>query len=104
MKNGSTWSQFKKVINEYKNEEFIRRSDLLKKIGGHFSEYTIDTYRLNLTHVGVLKHINRGVYQKKCSIPESLTSTKLQALKDEMKWKKSWKDWFIKLEDRMKNM
>jgi hypothetical protein len=101
MNKKSTWRKVVDAINEYENGDFIRRQELLKKIGP-CNDYTVDFYRLGLTHIGVLKHISKATYQKNCSIPLTFTSSKMQALESEMKWKRSWKDWFINLEDRMR--
>lgn len=103
MKKESTWSKVVAAINEYENGEFIRRRELLKKIG-KCNEYTFDFYRLGLTHIGVLKHISRATYKKNCNIPETFTSSKLHLLENELRWKKSWKDWFMNLEDRMRSI
>jgi hypothetical protein len=99
----SLWSRIRDAINTYDIDEEFTRQDILKKIG-YPTGGSFDLYRLDLTHVGVIEKIGKALYKKKCNIPDNFTTTKLNKLQIELYWHKSWKDWFITLEDRMKSM
>lgn len=87
----SAWEKVKNFIRGKSINDTITRKDLLKI---HRFANTIDTYRIGLTNVGVLKTIKPGIYVKKRNIRENLTWTELKA----MAWSNDWRSWFIQVD------
>jgi hypothetical protein len=112
MKKSTTWSKLRDAVNSFEKDEVFSRQQLLSKMLQDeddkviIADYSVDLYRLALTHIGVLEWVSRSHYRKKCSIPPTFTTTKLFKLKTQMTWGKSrdWRDWFMKLEDRLNIM
>jgi hypothetical protein len=104
----SAWSRMKDAINSFEKNQIFTRQQLISRIVNQdeiviITDYTLDLYRLALTHIGVLEWIETGKYVKKFDIPENFTTTKLFKLENHLKWKRpDWKDWFIESEDIVK--
>jgi len=86
------WKQLKMFINNFKNNEVITRQSILRTIGRGY-ELTLDTYRHQLTTIGILEYESRGKYIKRKDIPNALTTTLLRDMV-----KNSWKTWFMPLD------
>lgn len=101
--NRSIWSLLKEYINNMKVGDQFTRSDLLHSIYRKDAaralsrvETSVDQYRRYLTILEILKHPGRALYEKFNDIPKNLTISTAQKLA----YDKSWRSWFIKLEDR----
>ena len=72
----------------------------IKKYKKEFTSFsktsTVDGYRYLLCRINVLERTDTGQYKKLRSLPKSITSTKARRIATDQ----SWKNWFIKLEDR----
>ena len=94
------WSSVKEAINSYDIDQHFTRKGLRKRIreihGTPFSQASMDHYRLSLTNIKVLTWIDEGLYQKKQDIPDELTTTIMHKIEIELRWRPSWKDWFLK--------
>lgn len=96
----SLWSMIRDTVNSYEIGEEFTRKDIREKLNNPETS-SFDLYRLDLTHVGILTRIGTGLYKKNCNIPETLTTTKLRRLLIERRFRPSWKDWFMDLQDRL---
>ena len=96
--NRPIWDLCKEYINGLKSNERFTRTDFLCNIYREkpYKENAADKYRRALTILGILEHVNTGVYMKKHNIPKHATVTQLtNAAYDD-----SWKTWFIPLENK----
>lgn len=96
------WDQTKEMINNKQKGDIISREeiiDLIYKRTYYGSCNTISSYLNCLNKVGIIKHDSTpGVYIKMSDIPFTLTTSSLK----EIAFDKSWKNWFIPLELRLK--
>ena len=96
------WDQVKDFINEKQNGDIIIRKEIIQTI--YVEEFkiphnTISSYLNCLNQVGIINHASKpGLYIKVRDIPIALTMSRLK----EIAFDKSWKRWFITLEDRIK--
>ncbi len=105
--NKSVWYLVKRFINKrVEIEEKFTRKDMLTYIYPDPDVYhymrsnnnTPDSYRHLLTQVKIVKTTDKpGVYIKLRDIPDKLTTPKLQEIAHD----KSWKSWFIPLDERL---
>ena len=65
----NTWKLFVNYINEKEIGSTITRKEVLKNIN-HRSHWTIDNYRLILTHIGCLKTEKPGKYKIVMKVPD----------------------------------
>jgi hypothetical protein len=100
----SLWSLIRRYVNGLPVGETFKRRYMLKNVfkdaypGSKSSQETVDIYRCHLTSIGILEHVNQGKYRKLRDIPPKLSTTALRTLARD----KTWKSWFIKMEDRLK--
>ena len=96
------WDQVKDFINNKQNGDIIKRKQIIKTIyieGFKIPHNTIGSYLSCLNQIGIINHISKpGLYTKIHDIPITLTTGRLK----EIVFDKSWKRWFITLEDRIK--
>lgn len=103
------WNYLCNFVNSFKDEEIITRKEIMKKFHEvplssihnswtYMHTSTIDGYLRLLKKVGVFDHIGRGKYKKLQKIPYGLKSTDARSIAADPH---KWKNWFIKLEDRI---
>lgn len=98
------WGDMKDFINRKENGEIIKRQEILEHIFPSpyrtiFNRGSVDVYRSNLTKLGILEVIKAGVYKKLRDIPEDLSCSLLQKIALD----KTWKQWFVPLDEKMEN-
>jgi hypothetical protein len=81
----------KDIIKEYKNEQNVPQNVLVRTS-------TLDNYILILRRLFVLETIKNGVYMKRQNIPKTLEIGRARTLAYNTQ---GWKQWFIKLEDKI---
>ncbi len=104
--NKSLWELMKNYINNIKIGNKFTRKDMLTYIYPSINdddirhiENTPDQYRSLLTNVEILKATDKpGIYIKLQNIPDNLTTSKLKKIVGD----KSWRKWFIPIEERTK--
>ena len=103
-------AQLKEFINKKANNTTITRKELHRYVYSDpdIARYmlnnsmTVDTYRTNLTHIGILQKTHkRGKYTKKRNIPPKLSTTALKNLASTV-ISGTWKSWFISIPDELK--
>ena len=96
----TSWFLIKQYINKHKPGDIITRQDMVKS---GIRRSSVDGYRVQLYSAGILCKHTRGKYKIISNIPEKMTTTLLYEL-----WSyynvKSWKNWFIPLEDKIKKL
>jgi len=104
------WNLLKEFINKKANNTTITRKELHRYVYSDpdIARYmlnnsiTVDTYRINLTHIGILQKTHkRGKYTKKRNIPPKLSTTALKNLASTV-ISGTWKSWFISIPDELK--
>ena len=98
----SEWTKLKIFINDnYKIEDIMLRQTLIKNHGKR-PIYTIDTYRSQLTIIGIVEKVKPGKYKLICKIPDNMNTTDLIDLVSDIR-KYPWKRWFMPIEERINN-
>ena len=98
----SGWSYIKVYINNnYKIGDIISRQTLIKNLV-KVPKSTIDSYRAQLTIIGIVEKTKPGKYKLLCKIPEDMNTMDLMNLISEVR-EYPWKKWFIPTEERIKN-
>lgn len=96
------WDQTKEMINNKQKGDIITRQEIIKLIykeTAFVPHSTISSYLNCLNKVGIIKHAEKpGVYIKVSNVPFSLSTRKLK----EIAFDKSWKNWFMPVELRLK--
>lgn len=92
----STWEYIKRKINQRPVGKHVYRQFLIKHIKA--KPATIDSYVYTLILIGFLVKVSPGKYQVMQHIPKKMSLTKAR----ELAYDKSWKKWFIPLEERLK--
>jgi len=102
--NKTIWSLFKSYLNKLDHGAQFNRTEMLHAVYVEDAakalsrvETTLDQYRRYITILGFLDHPERARYEKVKDIPEFLTISKAK----EAAYDKSWKSWFVRLEDRV---
>lgn len=100
------WALMKEFINSKEDGRYITRQELIeyilperRKASAKQTYSTIDVYRSHLTNIKVLETVRPGYYIKLRDIPEALSSSLLKKISLD----KTWKQWFLPLDDKIKN-
>ena len=87
----SNWSKLKTYINDnYKIGDVISRQTLVRNLGKRPS-YAVDSYRLQLTIIGIVEVVKPGGYKLICKIPDDMNTINLIDLVSDIRkypWKK----------------
>lgn len=94
----STWEYVKKKINQRPVGKHVYRKFLINHIKA--KPATIDSYVYTLILIGFLVKVKPGKYQVIQHIPKKMSLTKAR----ELAYDKTWKKWFIPLEERIQNI
>ena len=84
----SMWKRTVEYVNSFKIGDHIFRSQLMNHMYGNkpprTSSYgtTADNYRRYLTRLGVLEHIDRGIYEVKHHLKKDVTVNEIRLLLD----------------------
>lgn len=102
------WEKFRDYINATEIDSNITRKDLLLHVYKDPKEWklysrmsTMDTYRAALCRLGILTIVKRGVYRVNHHISSDIP---FQKIKDRAYGPPTWRDWFIRLEDKQKGL
>lgn len=76
----SFFNQLRELINNTPIGVIISRKEILFKIKGRRSQFTLDTYRMTLTKLNYLKKVGAGKYKVIHHIPEDKSMKELHEL------------------------
>lgn len=97
------WGLFKSFLNNLKDGSEFTRREMLHAVYVEDAakaltrvQTSLDQYRRFITILGFLGHPKRATYTKLQDIPDFLTISTAK----KVAYDRTWKSWFIKLEDR----
>jgi hypothetical protein len=104
------WRSFIEYFNSLKDGEEFSRQDMLRSIYDINSARalsnnvnTIDVYRRTCAKTGFVESISLGKYRKIHNLPDNITTSIINKKAKEFE-SKTWKEWFIPNEERVKEV